>query len=80
MNSLSDIVISEKMAPDVFGKEDPIGKPLQLRLNDSWQAFTVTGVINNAPKNSTFDFDAVDSQRQCAGLSGEQNPLGSRKS
>lgn len=59
MNSLSDIVISEKMAQDVFGKEDPIGKPIQLRLNDNWQAFTVTGVVTNAPKNSTFDFDGL---------------------
>ncbi|GAB3799019.1 ABC transporter permease [Spirosoma humi] len=59
LNSLSDIVISEKMAQDVFGTEDPIGKPLQLRLNDSWQAFTVTGVLSNAPKNSTFDFDGL---------------------
>ncbi|GAB3025639.1 ABC transporter permease [Spirosoma pulveris] len=59
MNSLSDIVISERMATDIFGKEDPIGKPLQLRMNDAWQAFTVTGVISNAPKNSSIDFDAL---------------------
>ncbi len=59
MNSLSDIVISERMATDIFGQEDPIGKPLQLRMNDAWQAFTVTGVISNAPKNSSFDFDAL---------------------
>lgn len=59
MNSLSDIVISERMAQDVFGKEDPIGKPLQLRVNNDWQAFTVTGVMDNVPKNSTFDFDAL---------------------
>ena len=59
MSSLSDIVISEKMASDIFGKEDPMGKPLQLRMNDRWQAFTVSGVISNAPANSTFDFDAL---------------------
>ncbi|GAB4021895.1 ABC transporter permease [Spirosoma koreense] len=59
MNSLSDIVISEKMAQDMFGNVDPIGKPLQLRMNNNWQAFTVSGVISNAPKNSTFDFDAL---------------------
>ena len=58
LNSLSDIVISENMAKDIFGAENPIGKPLQLRMNDTWQAFTVTGVVSNAPKNSTFDFDA----------------------
>ncbi|MBO0948237.1 ABC transporter permease [Fibrella forsythiae] len=59
MNSLSDIVISANMAADVFGKEDPIGKPLQLRMNDRWQEFTVTGVLNDAPKNSSIEFDAI---------------------
>jgi predicted permease len=58
LNSLSDLVISEKMAADLFGPDDPIGKSVQLRMNDNWQAFTVAGVISNAPKNSTFDFDA----------------------
>ena len=58
MNSLSDIVISEHMADDIFGKEDPVGKPLQLRMDNTWQAFTVTGIVSNAPKNSTFNYDA----------------------
>ncbi|QHV94445.1 ABC transporter permease [Spirosoma endbachense] len=59
MNSLSDIVISESMARDIFGMEEPLGKPLQLRMNNTWQAFTVTGVVSDAPKNSTFDYDAL---------------------
>ncbi|MBN8823343.1 MULTISPECIES: ABC transporter permease [unclassified Spirosoma] len=59
MNSLSDIVISDRMANEIFGSEDPIGKPLQLRLNNAWQAFTVTGVLSDAPKNSTFEYDAL---------------------
>ncbi|MBD2757021.1 ABC transporter permease [Spirosoma validum] len=59
MNSLSDIIISETMAKDIFGTEDPVGKPLQLRISDNWQTFNVTAVANNAPKNSSFDFDAL---------------------
>lgn len=58
LNGLNDVVISENMAKAVFGAEDPVGKPLQLRLNDSWQAFTVTGVISDFPDNSTLDYDA----------------------
>ena len=58
LKSLSDVVISETMAKDIFGKEEPMGKSLQLRMNDVWQAFTVTGVISDAPKNSTFDYNA----------------------
>ena len=59
MNSLSDIVVSEKMAKDIFGNEEPMGKPLQLRLNGTWQTFNVTGVISDAPKNSSFTYDAL---------------------
>lgn len=59
MSSLSDIVISERMAKDIFGKEDPIGKPLQLRMNGNWQTFNVTGVISEAPKNSSISYDAL---------------------
>ena len=59
LKSLSDIVISETMAKDIFGKEEPLGKSLQLRMNDTWQAFTVAGVISDAPKNSTFNYNAL---------------------
>ncbi|GAB3943980.1 ABC transporter permease [Spirosoma harenae] len=59
LNGLSDIVISATMAKDIFGKEEPVGKSLQLRVNDSWQTFNVTGVASDSPKNSTFEFDAL---------------------
>lgn len=59
LNGLSDIVISENMAKAVFDKQDPLGKPLQLRLNGAWQAFTVTGVIADFPDNSSLTYDAV---------------------
>lgn len=59
LNSLSDIVIGEKMATSVFGKEEPVGKPLELRMNGVWQTFTVTAVISEAPHNSTLTYDAL---------------------
>ncbi|GAB3990927.1 ABC transporter permease [Spirosoma daeguense] len=58
LNGLSDIVISASMAKDIFGKEEPVGKPLQLRFNDNWQTFNVTGVVTDFPKNSSFQYDA----------------------
>lgn len=59
LNSLSDMVISQKMAGDIFGKENPVGQSFQLRINDTWQTFTVTGVITNFPENSTLQYDAL---------------------
>jgi putative ABC transport system permease protein len=59
LSSLSDIVIGEKMAERVFGKEDPIGKPIELRMNGAWQTFTVSAVASEAPRNSTLTYDAL---------------------
>jgi ABC-type antimicrobial peptide transport system permease subunit len=59
LTSLSNIVISENMAKDVFGKEDPIGKSIQIRLENGWQPFVVTGVIGDFPDNSTQQYDAL---------------------
>lgn len=59
MKSLSDIVISERTAKDIFGDEDPVGKPLELRMNGNWQTFNVTGVVSESPKNSSFTYDAL---------------------
>lgn len=52
--SLSDplsMVLPKGMAHKIFGNEDPVGK--SLTVNDKY-AITVTGVIENAPKNSMF--------------------------
>lgn len=58
LNSLSSIVISENMARDVFGAENPVGKPLRVRGFGDWQTFLVTGVMADHPDNSTVKYDA----------------------
>jgi predicted permease len=50
------IVLTEKMAKKYFGEEDPIGKIITL-LNDF--DLQVTGVMENIPAQSSFQFDCV---------------------
>lgn len=50
------IVITEKTAEKYFGDEDPIGKV--LNLNKEFD-FTVVGVAENPPHNSTIDFEIL---------------------
>ena len=50
------IVLSEKMAKKYFGSEDPVGKTVTL-LNDF--DLQVTGVIQDVPTQSSFQFDCV---------------------
>lgn len=58
LNSLSSIVITENMAKDVFGRENPMGKTLRVNGAGGLKAYIVTGIIADAPNNSTLQFDA----------------------
>ncbi len=52
------VVISKKTAEKYFGSESPIGKI--VRYNNAYN-FTITGIAEKAPSNSSIDFDFVAS-------------------
>jgi ABC-type antimicrobial peptide transport system permease subunit len=58
LSDLSSIIITENMAKDVFGQEDPIGKQLQVGLEGNRKQYIVTGVVKDFPDNSSIQFDA----------------------
>ncbi len=55
------VVITETMARDYFGAEDPIGQQLGIDRHDSLQVYTVVGLLASVPENSYFRFEAVAS-------------------
>ncbi len=50
------IVVTEKIAGQCFGEEDPIGKILKFSEEES---FVVTGIVRDVPDNSWIGFDAL---------------------
>ena len=50
------IVLSEKMAKEIFGNEDPMGKIITV---DNKTAFKVTGVMENPRENSILKFSIL---------------------
>ncbi|MEP6748280.1 MAG: ABC transporter permease [Bacteroidota bacterium] len=50
------MVISQRIAQKYFGNDNPVGKP--LRYNSDY-TFTVTGVAEKTPSNSSIQFDFV---------------------
>ncbi|NJN42692.1 MAG: FtsX-like permease family protein [Flammeovirgaceae bacterium] len=54
-DSPSETVITPEMATKYFGTEDPIGKTLSMDIEGE-KLFTVAGIIEAPPANSSFDF------------------------
>jgi len=56
LNDNHDIVITENLATQLFGKADAMGKTVRI---DSVDNFTVTGVLKNLPGNTEFTYQYI---------------------
>lgn len=59
LQELSSIVLSENTAKAIFGNEDPLGKSLKIGNEGTQKQYIVTGVLSDAPYNSTIQYDAL---------------------
>ncbi|MES2133096.1 MAG: ABC transporter permease, partial [Bacteroidota bacterium] len=59
LKDLHSVVISESFAQKSFGKQNPMGKLLELNIDEAWVPFVVTGVMKNAPQNSSIKPEMV---------------------
>lgn len=57
----NNIVISKALAFKYFGKEPATGKQLDVLKNGKTEVFTVIGVLDKIPGNSSFHFDIITS-------------------
>src|SRR6218665_310753 len=53
LKDMYSIVLTESLAKNLYGKEDPIGKVIKIDNKDN---FTVTGVLKDLPNNTRFSF------------------------
>ena len=59
LEDLNSILLSRKLADQFFPGEDPVGKELEVLINNLEQVFTVSGVFQDLPRNSTFKADCM---------------------
>jgi putative ABC transport system permease protein len=56
LNEINHAVISKRLANQIFGTTDPIGKIINLNGQDNW---IVSGIAEQAPSNSSLQFDVL---------------------
>ncbi|HZK64812.1 MAG TPA: ABC transporter permease, partial [Puia sp.] len=54
LKDIHSMVLTEKAAKSLFGKEDAMGRVIRIKDNGD---FTVTGVVKGVPNNTRFDFE-----------------------
>lgn len=59
LNAPHKLVLSKSTAIKIFGKEDPMGKALQISTDTV--LYTITGVMEDIPKTSHFDANIIGS-------------------
>lgn len=59
LSDIGSIVITEEMAEAYFGTTDAVGKIVELKVNEEFLPFTVSGVAKSIPQNSSIRFDSM---------------------
>ena len=57
-----DIVLTPAIAEKYFGGENPIGKSISLNIGDGDELYTVAGIVEAPPANSSLDFNILVAQ------------------
>ncbi len=54
LKDMHSVVLSEEIADKYFGKKNALGQVLELKVNDTFRIFTVTGITKRSPQNSSI--------------------------
>ncbi|WP_440132591.1 ABC transporter permease [Chitinophaga sancti] len=59
LRQASHILITKKAADKLFPGESPIGKLVQINMNNHLQPFTIAGIMADVPRNSSISFEVL---------------------
>ncbi len=73
LKDIGNVVITEYAAKRIFGKEDPIGKAITIKVSGEPKELLVSAVLKNFPDNSSLNFDVLARTELKADFVGESN-------
>jgi len=73
-----NIVLTEKVAKNIFGAEQPVGHAVEIRTGDTWKSYIVSGITGDVPENSSIGFSALTRFENFHGYKNNQNEWGNR--
>lgn len=59
LSQINSVLITQEIATKYFGSEIPLQKTLLIKMGDQYRAFTVTGIIEEVPSNSSIQYQLI---------------------
>ena len=59
LKELNHVVLTEKIAHQLFGEANPIGRTLEIKLAEQFEPFVVAAVAADLPSNTTIKFELL---------------------
>jgi putative ABC transport system permease protein len=59
LRNLNDIVITRSKAKALFGSENILGRNIDIKVGDKFESFTITGVTEDVPANSSIRYEML---------------------
>ncbi|MES1221467.1 MAG: ABC transporter permease, partial [Bacteroidota bacterium] len=59
LKNLQDIVITKSKAEELFGTDNVLGRTIDIKVADEFTPFTIAGVAEDIPANSSIRFDIL---------------------
>ncbi len=56
-----NVVLTEEIAFQLFGEENPTGKTIEIQFEENFESFTISAVAKNIPTNSSRSFQILGS-------------------
>lgn len=56
LHDAHSIVLTEETAKKLFGKGNPVGKTIEIKVFDRFDPFIISGIAENIPSNSSLQF------------------------
>ena len=59
LKGINNIVLTEKISKQLFGNANPVGQTIQIKKEDAFEPFVITGIAENILSNSSIQFDIL---------------------
>jgi len=57
--TIDNIVLTDKVARNLFGTEHALGKTVEVNINGRWEGKVVSAIVDDAPKNSSLKYESL---------------------